>query len=52
MSFKVQVERYTRSPDPQLPESQIKQLQQELRKLERVLDTMYNALKELDQRTS
>lgn len=44
------VEKYVRTPAPVLQESQIRYLQDELRKLERVLDTIYDALKEVDTR--
>lgn len=50
MSFSVPVENYVRSPQPALPESQLKYLQEELKKLERTLLTISEALKEIDQR--
>lgn len=50
MAYKVPVENYVRSPQPALPESQIKYLQEELKKLERVLQTMSEALKEAEAR--
>lgn len=50
MSYSVPVENYVRSPQPALPESQLKYLQEELKKLERVLATMSEALKEAEER--
>lgn len=44
------LEKYIRSQPPAMAESQIRYLQDELRKLERVLETMYQALKEADAR--
>jgi uncharacterized protein YydD (DUF2326 family) len=52
MAYKVPVENYVRSPQPALPESQLKYLQEELRKLERVLTTVSAALKESEERLS
>lgn len=52
MSFKTPLQQYTRSPQPSLPESQLKYLQDELRKLEQMLQTVVDALKELDARVS
>lgn len=50
MAYKVPVENYVRSPQPALPESQLKYLQEELKKLERVLKTVTEALAEAEQR--
>lgn len=50
MSFKTPLQVYTRGPQPALPESQLKYLQEELRKLEAMLKTVVEALKELDSR--
>jgi hypothetical protein len=50
MSFTTSLQEYTRAPAPALPESQLKYLQEELRKLEMTLRTITEALKELDQR--
>lgn len=44
------VEKYVRNQPPALPDSQIRYLQDELRKLERVLETVYQAIQELDAR--
>lgn len=50
MSFTTPLQDYVRSPQPALPESQLKYLQDELRKLEQTLATVVEALKELDSR--
>ena len=50
MTYKVPVENYVRSPVPALPASQLKYLQEELKKLEKVLLTVTEALKEIDTR--
>lgn len=50
MAFNVQLQDYVRSPAPALPESQLKYLQEELRKLEQSLKSIMEALKELDAR--
>jgi hypothetical protein len=52
MAYQIPVEQYVRAPQPALPESQLKYLQDELRKLERVLQTMRDALIELEQRVT
>ena len=52
MAFQRPVDQYIRSPQPSLPESQVKYLQEELRKLERVVQTMYDALQELEARVT
>lgn len=52
MSFNTPLQNYTRSPQPSLPESQLRYLQEELRKLEQMLQTVVDALKELDTRVS
>lgn len=52
MAFKTPLQSYTRGPQPALPESQLKYLQDELRKLEQMLQTVVDALKELEQRVS
>lgn len=52
MAFQRPVDQYIRSPQPGLPESQIKYLQEELKKIERVIQTMYDALQELESRVS
>lgn len=52
MAMETKVEQYLRSPHPLLPESQVKYLQDELRKLERVLQTVNDALAELGNRVS
>lgn len=44
------VEKYIRAQPPALPESQFRYLQDELRKLERVLETVYQALQEIEAR--
>ena len=50
MPYSVPVENYVRSPQPALPESQLRYLQEELKKLERVLKTVSEALAEIDTR--
>jgi hypothetical protein len=50
MSFTTPLQSYTRGPQPALPESQLKYLQEELRKLEQVLQTVVDGLKQLDSR--
>jgi hypothetical protein len=50
MAYRIPVENYVRSPQPALPESQLKYLQEELKKLERVLATVTEALKEAEAR--
>lgn len=50
MSFTTPLQDYVRSPQPALPESQLRYLQEELRKLEQTLKTVVEALKELDAR--
>lgn len=50
MAFTVPVENYVRSPQPALPESQLRYLQEELKKLERTLKTVSEALAEVDAR--
>jgi len=52
MSYTLPVERYVRSPQPTLPESQIKYLQDELRKLETVLQSVRDALIEVEERVT
>jgi hypothetical protein len=52
MALEAQLEPYIRSPQPSLPESQSQYLQQELRKLERIVQALLQAIKELDQRTA
>lgn len=52
MAFTRPVEQYVRSPQPVLPESQIKYLQDELRKLEVALQSVREALVELEARVS
>lgn len=52
MSFKTPLQSYTRGPQPALPESQLQYLQLELRKLEQMLQTVVDALKELEARVS
>lgn len=44
------VEKYIRAQPPAMPDSQIRYLQDELRKLERVLETVYQAIQEIDAR--
>lgn len=50
MAYKTPVEAYKRSPAPSLPDSQVRYLQEELKKLERVLATVYAALQEAEAR--
>jgi uncharacterized protein YydD (DUF2326 family) len=50
MAWTNPVENYVRSPQPVLPESQLKYLQEELKKLERMLKTVTEALEEAEQR--
>lgn len=50
MSFKTPLQVYTRGPQPALEESQAAYLREELRKLEQMLQTVVDALKELDAR--
>ena len=50
MSYPVPVQEYKRTPLPALPESQKIWLEEELRKLERVLETVTTALKDIDAR--
>lgn len=50
MAYSVPVENYVRSPQPALPESQLKYLQDELKKLERVLLSVTTALREAESR--
>ena len=52
MSFTRPVEQYVRSPQPPLPESQIRYLQDELRKLETTLQSVREALIELEARVT
>lgn len=52
MSFKTPLQVYARGPQPALPESQLRYLQDELRKLEQMLQTVVDALKELEARVS
>ena len=52
MSFKTPLQVYTRGPQPSLPESQLRYLQDELRKLEKMLLTVVDALQELEARMS
>lgn len=52
MSFETPLQAYVRAPQPALPESQLRYLQEELRKLEQMLATVVDALKELDKRVS
>lgn len=52
MAFTRPVEQYVRSPQPSLPESQIKYLQDELRKLEIALQSVREALIELEARVT
>ena len=44
MAFTRSVDQYVRSPQPDLPESQIKYLQQELRKVEATIRTVRDAI--------
>lgn len=46
----VAVEKYVRSQPPIMEESQIRYLQDELRKLEKVLETVYLALADIEAR--
>jgi hypothetical protein len=48
MKFVNQPYPYIRGTPPASPESQLKYYQEELKKLERVVATMYEALKELE----
>lgn len=50
MAFTTPVQDYVRSPQPVLPESQARYLQEELRKLEQTLKSVTEALKQLDAR--
>lgn len=50
MSYTKPVQEYKRTPIPALPGSQQKWLEEELRKLERVLESVTQALKEIDTR--
>jgi hypothetical protein len=50
MAFANPLQDYARSPQPVLPESQARYLQEELRKLEQTLKTVTEALKQLDAR--
>ena len=50
MSFTTPLQDYARSPQPALPESQTRYIQEELRKLEQTLKTVTEALKQLDAR--
>ena len=43
-------DKYTRSTPPVLPDSQKEYLQNELRKLEKVLQAVYDAIKDIDKR--
>jgi hypothetical protein len=52
MSFTTPLQPYTRGPQPALPESQLRYLQEELRKLEQVLQTVVDGLKQLDARVT
>jgi hypothetical protein len=52
MSFTTPLQSYTRGPQPALPESQLKYLQEELKKLEQMLQTVVDALKQLDARVT
>ena len=52
MSFKVPLQSYKRGPQPALPDSQLLYLQLELKKLEQMLETVVDALKELESRMS
>ena len=46
----MEVERYQRTPSPQLKESKERYLEDELRKLQKVLDTVYDAIKDIQTR--
>jgi len=50
MSYTKPVQEYKRTPIPALQGSQQKWLEEELRKLERVLESVTQALKEIDTR--
>lgn len=50
MQFKTPLQNYVRGPQPALPESQLRYIQEELRKLEQMLQTVVEALKELEQK--
>ena len=50
MAFKNPLQVYKRGPQPALPESQLRYLQEELRKLEQMLETVVEALNELEAR--
>jgi chaperonin cofactor prefoldin len=52
MSFTVPLQSYARGPQPALPESQLQYLQLELKKIEQMLQTVVDALKELDSRVT
>lgn len=52
MSFQIPLQTYVRAPQPALPESQLRYLQEELKKLEQMLATVVDALKQLDARVS
>jgi hypothetical protein len=43
-------DKYTRSQPPALPDSEKEYLQNELRKLEKVLQAVYDAIKDIDKR--
>lgn len=50
MSFTNPLQVYKRGPQPALPESQLRYIQEELRKLEQMLETVVEALNELEAR--
>lgn len=50
MSYPIPVQEYKRSPLPALRESEKIWLEEELRKIERVLETITTALKNIDAR--
>lgn len=50
MTFPTPVQQYKRSPIPALPESQKIWLEEELRKLERVLESVTIALADIDKK--
>lgn len=52
MSYTTPLQQYVRGPQPALPESQAAYLREELRKLEQMLQTVVEALKEIDTRVS
>lgn len=52
MPFTRNLEQYVRSPQPSLPESQLKYLQEELRKLEIAVASIRDALIELEARVT